>query len=179
MLPMHHIHSRMQVVAHIMSTDTTDLVCTRGHRRSCVGNRTSCEIGWSRGLMIVILTCAMIMPVYFPEHGGMSQRAQQPHVSFLFVCSCSVFRDANSSRSAACAYRIRDSEANLQLLFSILREVRWKCRVYSPRAIHMDGPFRLGFVKVLQGWRARPLRPADHQAAGGASWMDLSSVRKH
>ena len=94
-------------------------------------------------------------------------------------CSCSAFRDANSSRSAACAFRIRDSKANLQLLFSILREVRWKCRVYSPRAIHMDGPLRLRFVKVLQGWRARPLRPADHQAAGGASWMDLSSVRKH
>ena len=85
MLPMHHAHSRMQVVAHIMSTDTTDLVCTRGHRRSCVGNRTSCEIGWSRGLMIVILTCAMIMPVYFPEHGGMSQRAHQPHPFCLFV----------------------------------------------------------------------------------------------
>jgi|AACY02.17.fsa_nt_gi hypothetical protein len=41
------------------------------------GNITHYEINWSGGLTIVILTCAMVMPVYMPEHGGMSQRAQQ------------------------------------------------------------------------------------------------------
>ena len=109
---------------------------------------------------------------------NVTESAPATSVLYLF-CSCSVFRDANSSRSAACAFRIRDSKASLQLLFSILRKVRWKCRVYSSRAIHMDGPLRLRFVKVLQGWRARPLRPADHQAAGGASGVDKRSIRRN
>ena len=53
----------------------------QGHFRSFIGNLTRCEIKWSGGLTIVILTCAMVMPVYMPEHGGMSQGAQQSNMS--------------------------------------------------------------------------------------------------
>ena len=82
--------------------------------------RTSCELKWGRGLTIVILTCATVMPVYLPEHGGMSRRARQPDPSCVVIVTFSLLCcswDAICSRSAACAFRIRATKARTPCLF--------------------------------------------------------------
>ena len=82
----------------------------------------------------MILTCTMVMPVYFPEHGGMSRRARQPDpscvviVPFPLLCC---FWDATCSRSAACAFRIRATKARTPRLFQFEANALEVSRVFT------------------------------------------------
>ena len=110
-------------------------MCICGHRRRCIGNRTSCELKWGRGLTIVILTCATVIPVYLPEHGGMSPRARQPDPSCVVIVIFSLLffflGDATCSRSAACAFRIRATKARTPRLLQFEADALEVYRVFT------------------------------------------------
>ena len=85
-----------------------------------------------------------------------------------FRIHCIVFCEWSAEaleRWSACGYLIEESALDM------LRVVT--------AGLWFDGPMQLFAAEVLQGRRAGQLRPADHQAAGGASRRDKRNSREH